>query len=181
MCPIMGIGGVLVATHHIYIAHSIETVFLLKTWNLKSPTAWLPHAGYCDIFGSKHDIHVIWSFNHAKQVTTTTNHTITTMKALSPAQCNHILSLLDSGHSGHEISTQTRVSNATMSRLHSRYHSLPKKPSGGCHPELSGQDMHNALQLIGTGGAENAVQMAKTLQNVSSQSLSAHTVWNRMK
>src|SRR5258707_15314449 len=98
------------------------------------------------------------------------------MRSLSSILCNHILSLLDKGHSAHEIPTQTGVPNATMSRLHSRYHSLPKKPSGGCHPELSGQDMHNALQLIGTGGAENAVQMAKTLQNASSQSLSAHTV-----
>ena len=55
------------------------------------------------------------------------NHSTITMKALSVAQHNHILSLLDSGHSGHEISSQTGVSNATISRLYSRHHPYHKK------------------------------------------------------
>lgn len=93
------------------------------------------------------------------------------MKALSTAQSNHILSLLDSGHSGHEISAQTGVSNTTISRLHSRYCPYLKKSSGGCPSKLSEQDMCYALQLIGTGKAENAVQVAKTLQDVTNQPL----------
>ena len=93
------------------------------------------------------------------------------MKALSVVQHSHILSLLDSGHSGHEISSQTGVSNATISRLHSRHHPYIKKASGGHPSKLSEQDLH-----YGTGRAENAVQVAKSLQDSTNQPLSAQTV-----
>jgi hypothetical protein len=63
------------------------------------------------------------------------------------AQSDHILSLLDSGHSAHGIPTQTGVSNDTISRLHSRYHLHPKKPSGGCPSQLSEQGVLNLLAL----------------------------------
>ena len=79
------------------------------------------------------------------------------MQALPVVQHNHILSLLDSGHSGHDISPQTGVSNTTISRLCSRHHSYIKKASGGHPSELSEQDLHYATQLIGTGRAENTV------------------------
>ena len=97
------------------------------------------------------------------------NHSTITMKALSVAQHNHILSLLDSGHSGHEISSQTGVSNATISRLYSRHHPYHKKASGSCPSKLSEQDLHYATQLIGTG---SAVQVAKSLQDSTNQPLS---------
>ena len=101
------------------------------------------------------------------------NHSTITMKALSVAQHNHVLSLLDSGHSGHEISSQTGVSNATISRLCSRHHLYIKKASSGHLSELSEQDLHYATWLIGTGRAENAVQVAKSLQDSTKQPLSA--------
>ena len=104
------------------------------------------------------------------------NHSTITMKALSVAQCNHILSLLDSGHSGHEISSQTGVSNATISRLCSRHCPYIKKASGGHPSKLSEQNLCYATQLIGTGRAENAVQVAKSLQDSTNQLLSAQTV-----
>ena len=70
------------------------------------------------------------------------NHSTITMKAVSATQRNHILSLLDSGHSGHDISSQTGVSNATISRLHSRHRPYIKKASGGRPSKLSEQDLH---------------------------------------
>jgi transposase len=103
------------------------------------------------------------------------------MKPVSATQRNLILSLLDSGYSGHEISSQTGVSNATISRLRSRNCPYIKKASGGRPSKLSEQDIRYAIRLIGTGKAENAVQVTKTLQNSTNQSISVQTVRNGMK
>ena len=73
------------------------------------------------------------------------NHPIITMKPVSAAQCNHILSLLDSGHSGYGISSQTGVSVVSISRLHSRHCPYIKKSSGGHSSKLSEQDIHYAI------------------------------------
>ena len=91
------------------------------------------------------------------------------MKAVSAAQCNHILSLLDSGHSGYDIHSQTGVSVASISRLHSRHCPYIKKASGGRPSKLSEQNIRYAIQLIGTGKAENAVQVTKALQDSTNQ------------
>src|ERR1700735_2750900 len=109
------------------------------------------------------------------------NHPTTTMKPVSAAQRNHILSLLDSGHSGYDIHSQTGVSVASISRLRSRHHPYIKKASGGRPSKLSEQDICYAIRLIGTGKAENAVQVTKALQDSTNQSLSAQTVRNGMK
>jgi transposase len=103
------------------------------------------------------------------------------MKPVSAAQHIHILSLLDSGHSGYDISSQTGVSVASISRLCSRHCHYIKKASGGHPSKLFEQDIHYAIQLIGTGKAENAVQVTKALQNSTNQLLSAQTVRNSMK
>ena len=59
--------------------------------------------------------------------------TTTTMKPLSAADTNHILTLLDSGLSGEQISSHTGLSNATISRIRSRHCPyLTKAP--GVHP-----------------------------------------------
>ena len=73
------------------------------------------------------------------------NHPIITMKPVSAAQRNHILSLLDSGHSGYDISSQTGVSIASISRLCYRHHPYIKKVSGGHPSKLSEQDIHYAI------------------------------------
>ena len=76
------------------------------------------------------------------------NQPIIIMKAPSVAQHNLILSLLDSDHSGHNISSQTGVSNVTISRLCSRHRPYAKKASSGCPFKLSKQDIHYSIQLI---------------------------------
>ena len=101
------------------------------------------------------------------------------MKAISSAQNKHILSLLDSGLSGHEISSQTGVSNAAISRLCSRYHPYLNKSQRGHCSKLSDHNICYALRLIGTGKAENAVQVTKTLSNIVNKPISAQTVRNK--
>jgi len=103
------------------------------------------------------------------------------MKDTSTAQVNLVLSLLNSGHTGYQISSQTGLSTATISRLHSKHCSHLPKASGGCPSKLSENDICYATQLIGSGKAENAVQVAKSLQEITNQSISPHTVRNQMK
>ena len=52
----------------------------------------------------------------------------------------------------------------------------PKKSPGGRPSKLSDQDTRYALRLIGTGKADNAVQVTQSLQNIINQPLSAKTV-----
>ena len=62
------------------------------------------------------------------------------MKPLSPANSNHILFLLDSGYFGEQISSQSGVFNATISRLCSRHRPYLKKAPGGHPSKLSDTD-----------------------------------------
>jgi len=107
--------------------------------------------------------------------------TTTTMKPLSAADTNHILTLLDSGLSGEQISSQTGLSNATISRIRSRHRPYLTKAPGGHPAKLSDANIQHALRLIGSGRAENAVQVTKVLQDIVNQPLSAQTVRNGMK
>ena len=109
------------------------------------------------------------------------NHTIIIMKALSTAQTTQILYLLDSGHSGEEVSSLTGVSASSISRLCSRHCPYLKKAPGGHPIKLSDTNIHHAIWLIGSGKADNAVQVTKVLQNVTNQSISPQTIWNHLK
>src|SRR3954454_13678105 len=103
------------------------------------------------------------------------------MKTLSPAQRNHILSLLDSGHSGNEISSITGIGTTTITRLHSRYRPYLHKSIGGRPSKLSTSDIRYAIRLIGTGQVETAVEVTKILKDITNQPLSAQTVRNSLK
>ena len=103
------------------------------------------------------------------------------MKDTSSAQVKLVLSLLDSGHTGYQISSQTGLSTATISRICSRHCSNLPKASGGRPSKLSENDIWHAVRLIGSGKAENAVQVAKSLQEITNQSLSPQTVRNQIK
>ena len=52
---------------------------------------------------------------------------------------------------------------------------------GGCPSKLSPPNIHYALHLITTQKAENAVQITKTLQDITKQSISSKTVGRRLK
>jgi transposase len=103
------------------------------------------------------------------------------MKALSAAQQAHILSLMDSGISGHKIHSQTGVSPSTISRLRSKHRSSLQKALGGRPKKLSDTNICHALRLIGSGRVENAVQVTKALKNITNQPLCPQTVRNGLK
>jgi hypothetical protein len=116
--------------------------------------------------------------NNSKQLVELDHHL---MKPLSTADSNHILFLLNSGYSGEQISSQTGFSTATISRLRSRHCPYHTKSPGGRPSKLSDVDIRHAIRLIGSGKAENAVQVTRSLQNITNQPLSAQTVRNSMK
>ena len=103
------------------------------------------------------------------------------MKDTSSAKVNLVLSLLDSGHTGYQISSQTGLSTGTISKICSKHCSNLPKSSGGHPSKLSENDICYATRLITTGKADNAVQVAKSLADVTNKTLSPQTVRNRLK
>src|ERR1700679_1477532 len=103
------------------------------------------------------------------------------MRTLSPAQKHHILAMLNAGHSAHSIASTTGVHASSISRLHSKECSELSKSSGGRPKKLSPVNIRHAVHLITTRKAENAVQVTKSLQNITNQSLSPTTVQRHLK
>jgi len=103
------------------------------------------------------------------------------MHPVSGAQLNHILSLLDSGHSAHHISSLTGLHHITISRLQRKHHPYQQKVSAGCPPKLSETDTRYAQHLITSRKAENTSQITQILQEVTNQSLTSQTTRNHLK
>src|SRR6266576_3354380 len=89
--------------------------------------------------------------------------------------------MLDAGHSAHSIGSITSVHTSTIFRLCSKKCSELHKSSGGHPTKLSPANIHHAVYLITTRKAENAVQVTKTLKNITNQSLSPTTVRRHLK
>ena len=103
------------------------------------------------------------------------------MRSLSQTQQNHILHLLDSGHSAHAIQSQTGIHASTISRLRSKHRSTLQKSLGGRPSKLSFSNIRHAIYLLSTGKAENAVQVTKTLSNIVNQPLHPNTICQHLK
>ena len=103
------------------------------------------------------------------------------MHTLSPASQNHILSLLDAGHTASHIAASTGYGIATVSRLRSKHRPHLSKSLGGRPSKLSPVNIRHAQRLISSGKVDTAVDVAKALRNVTNQSLSAQTVRNSLK
>ena len=103
------------------------------------------------------------------------------MHPISATSQNHILSLLDAGHSAKHIAASTGYGIATISRLCSKHRPHLSKSSGGHPPKLSTANIRFAQRLISSGKADTAVDVTKTLCNVTNQSLHAQTVRRHLK
>src|SRR6266550_758463 len=89
--------------------------------------------------------------------------------------------MLDADHSAHSIASTTGVHASTISRLRSKECSELNKSSGGRPTKLSPTNICHAVHLITTRKAENAVQVTKSLKNITNQSLSPSTVCLHLK
>ena len=103
------------------------------------------------------------------------------MKDTSTAQVNLVVSLFKDGLSRLQIASRTGLSPATISRIcHKHCPDLPKA-TGGRPQKLSENDLCYATRLITSGKVDTAVQLAKTLQEVTNQSCSTQTVRKHMR
>ena len=100
----------------------------------------------------------------------------TLMHSLTLAQCHRILKLLDKGLSGHAIAKTTGISVGSISNLHSKHCSSLSNSLGGHPQKLSPADTQYAVCLITSQKAENATNVAKTLQDMTNTFFSVKTV-----
>src|ERR1700676_5566167 len=103
------------------------------------------------------------------------------MRALSNAQLDNILHLIDSKHSAHQISSITGHHTSTITHVWSKYRPHVSKSSGGHPSKLSPSDVCHAIHLINTGKATTATQVAHSLQSITNQSLSNETVCHHLR
>ena len=102
------------------------------------------------------------------------------MHALSTAELEKVLVLINSGHSAHQISSLTGHHTSTITHIWSKH--CPHVPKSGGHPsKLSPTDMHHVICLINSGKAENATHVARSLQSITNQSLSHETICTHLK
>ena len=126
-----------------------------------------------------HVIMLCWSINTRPLTADMTP--IPTMHTLPATSQNHILSLLDAGHSAKRIAASTGHGVATISRLRSKHRPHLSKPSAGRPHKLSSANIRHAQRLISSGKAETAVDLVKTLSDITNQPLSAQTVRRSLK
>jgi len=103
------------------------------------------------------------------------------MHKITAAQTKHVLFLLDSGTSATKISQELGLSLGTISNIRSQHRSNLPKSSGGRPTKLSSANIDYARCVIQMGKVDNAVEMAKILQNVTNQSISAQTVHRQLR
>jgi hypothetical protein len=95
------------------------------------------------------------------------------MCKLSSAQTLHILTLLDSGLSGAQISCQTGVGNATISHICSEHWPDLQKSSGGHPTKLTTASVDYTHHM---GKVSNATEASHILQDITNTPFSSQTL-----
>ena len=103
------------------------------------------------------------------------------MKFLSTDQVNQVIAFLELGQTTRQISASTGFSNSTISHIRTEHCPNLPKATGGRPSIISPTDKWHAIRLLGTGKAENAVQITKTLQDVKNHSISPQTICHHLK
>jgi transposase len=103
------------------------------------------------------------------------------MHSITLDQQLYIISQLEDGHSTPYIASITGISISTISRICSKYLPTLPKSTGGHPKKLSPTNTCHAVHLITSGKAETAVDIAKTLQTITNNPISAHTVQRSLK
>ena len=98
------------------------------------------------------------------------------MYSLTPAQHHCIPELLDNRPSGHAIANTIGIGVDYISNFHSKHYSSLTKSLGGYPQTLSPVDTYYAVCLITSQKAENATDVAKTLQDMTNTSFSIKTI-----
>jgi len=96
----------------------------------------------------------MWTIRKVQVPQMSPNNHLPLPTIISPALCNHSLSLLDAGQLSHQICLKTCENHSTISMLHSKYFLQQYKPSRDYPSKLSAADTHHVQQLISPGRLE---------------------------
>ena len=102
-------------------------------------------------------------------------------RRLSQDTINTITFHLDSGLTYSKIHDLTGVATSTIGEIHQNLRPNHATASPGRPTILSSSDIRHANRLIGTGTADNTVQVTKVLQNIKNQTFSSQTTCNHMR
>src|ERR1700677_2745292 len=100
-----------------------------------------------------------------------------TMQPLS----DHIITLLNSGASGYAIHHATGASTGAISKIHSEYCPELPKPSDGHSHKLTSANINYVKCIIHMHKADNAVQVTRSLEDVTNQSISPQMVHRNLR
>jgi transposase len=147
--------------------------------NLRSPTSTTtrnPCHNNPDFFIPTKIVHP-----HPVHCITTHSVAVHIMKPISDEVRNNIVSLLDSGLSGRQISARLNVGRSTVNRVRAATRHETEKPRAGRPAKLSVADKRRLVRTITSGKADNPVQVARELKHTVGVETSAQTVRRALK
>lgn len=103
------------------------------------------------------------------------------MRKITNDQLQNIISLLQTGKSNRQVASETQLSHTIINRI-ARKHVTDREKNKGGRPELLNKtEKRYCVQQINRGGQENAVQVAKVLENDIQKRVSPQTVRRALK
>jgi hypothetical protein len=102
------------------------------------------------------------------------------MRPLTSTQKDNVLSLLNTNASTRKIAAQTGVSKSKVATIAKEAYPDKENLPAGCPKKLSPTDEHTVIKQITTGKAESATQVARNVNPILSQPVTAQTIRNTL-
>jgi transposase len=103
------------------------------------------------------------------------------VKAISAAQHNSVVSLLNEGYSQHQIKAKTGLRKGTISRISKEVDGNKENNPGGRPSKLSARDKQLIFRQIKSGKLENAVEATQFINGIIPNPVTPQTVRNALK
>jgi transposase len=103
------------------------------------------------------------------------------MKAISAAQHNSVVSLLNEGYSQRQIKAKTGLGKGTISRISKEVDGNKENNPGGRPSKLSARDKQSIVRQIKSGKLENAVEATQFINGIIPNPVTPQTVRNALK
>ena len=103
------------------------------------------------------------------------------MKAISSAQHNSVVSLLNEGYSQCQIKDKTGLGKGTISRIIKEVDRNKENNPGDCPSKLSAHDKQSIICQIKSGKLENAVEATQLISGIIPNSVTPQTVRDALK
>ena len=103
------------------------------------------------------------------------------MKAISTAQYNSVLSLLNEGYSQRQIKDKTGLGKGTISRISKEVDGSKENNCGGHPSKLSTHDKQSIVCQIKSGKLDNAVEATQFINGIIPNPVTPQTVRNALK